>query len=305
MWCGSIGFPAQMQRRFLCSFIPCVCVVLAVITATAATTCFLLLSLSQVMMVQNKLYSSAQVRLIVGHQIGYCSHFLTFTSASPKLSFSSIFDMFQIYTHICVLSSPSSSSFITGWCFRSGDTGRWCRWPGGRCCWWRRGRWRRRRTRWTPRGKGGPEIRNSFANTNKYEYPANHIQPKEKECALQLQLLADFYSGHSGAHATRELSSWVRTLVPCTYQLLCNVLSHQYHLQTLFLHLSTTIITKSFICIVCRANFLTFQYSYALIAVCPQGGNPWWVQQGCQRGQSWWSTPHWACWEHHTAIDST
>ena len=39
-------------------------------------------------------------RLIVGHQIGYCSHFLTFTSASPKLSFSSIFDMFQIYTHM-------------------------------------------------------------------------------------------------------------------------------------------------------------------------------------------------------------
>ena len=25
MWCGSIGFPAQMQRRFLCSFIPYVC----------------------------------------------------------------------------------------------------------------------------------------------------------------------------------------------------------------------------------------------------------------------------------------
>ena len=40
-----------------------------------------------------------------------------------------------------------------------------------------------------------------------YEYFANHIEPKEKECALHLQLLADFSSGHSGAHATRELSS--------------------------------------------------------------------------------------------------
>ena len=36
-----------------------VCVVLAVITATTATTCFLLLSLSQVMMVQNKLYNGS------------------------------------------------------------------------------------------------------------------------------------------------------------------------------------------------------------------------------------------------------
>ena len=40
-----------------------------------------------------------------------------------------------------------------------------------------------------------------------YKYPANHIESKEKECALHLQLLADFSSGQSGAHATRELSS--------------------------------------------------------------------------------------------------